>query len=183
VIIGLPERFKLDQGGDSLRISWHWPKLAGVVLGVFAIAWDAFLVAWYHQALSRGEPSLVALIFPIGHVAAGFVISYLAAASLVNTTSIEVTSGELRIAHHPLPFPGNRTLRVGDIRQLFCVERTGRRGSRTFAVMARLASDREVTLISSLTSDREARFIEQRLESRLGLINQPVSGELAHQPR
>jgi hypothetical protein len=121
----------------------------------------------------------MALLFPIGHIAAGVGISYLALANFVNSTSIEVASGELKVVHRPLPFPGARTLRSGDIRQLFCVERRGKRGGRTFAVMARLASDREVTLVSGLTNDREARFIEQQIESRLGLMNQSVTGELA----
>jgi hypothetical protein len=45
--------------------------------------------------------------------------------------------------------------------------------------MARLASDRELKLVSGLPGPREARFIEQRIESRLGLTNQPMEDELA----
>lgn len=177
--VGLPERFQLDEIGGALRISWKWPKVAAVALGVFSVAWDAFLVTWYQRALSAGHLTPMDLLFPLGHVAVGIVLPYIAMACFLNTTTIEVASGELTVTHRPVPFPGNRRLRANDIRQLFCVERTGRRGSLTYNVMVRLTSDREVVLIQGLTTDREARFIEQRIESRLGLQNQPVSGELA----
>ena len=39
---------------------------------------------------------------------------------------------------------------------------------------------REVTLIPGLTSDREARFLEERRERRIGRATQPVPGELPH---
>ena len=58
------------------------------------------------------------------------------------------------------------------------VERTGRKGGVTYDVMVQLASERERTLVSGLPGAREARFIEQRIESRLGLANRPVSDEL-----
>jgi hypothetical protein len=44
--------------------------------------------------------------------------------------------------------------------------------------MAQLASERETKLVSGLPGAREARFIEQRIESRLGLSDRSVSGEL-----
>jgi hypothetical protein len=178
VTVGLPERFEIDEGGGALRICWKWPKAGGIVLGIFAVGWDGFLLSWYQQALAVERPSAMMLLFPLAHVAVGLVLPYLAIACFLNTTKVEVSAGELRVAHGPLPFPGNRTLRVNEIRQLFCVERTGKRGSRTYNVMAQLTSSRELTLVHGLTSDREARFLEQRIESRLGLANQPVSGEL-----
>lgn len=176
--VGVPERFVIHHDGSGLHISYPWSRAAGVVILIFAAAWDAFLVGWYLQLLSSDDISPAFVLFPIGHVAVGFAFTYIALANLLNTTSIRIASGELSIAHRPLWFPGNRTLRAADIRQLFCVERSGRRGVRTFDVMVRLASEREVTLVSGLTSDREARFIEQRIESRLGLANLAVAGEL-----
>jgi hypothetical protein len=176
--VGTPERFTLEESGGTLRIQWKWQRVFGLALAVFAIGWDTFLVFWYLGISMEGPRALEMMLFPIGHVAVGIVLPYLAAAFLVNETLIEVGQGQLTVSHRPLPFPGNRTLRAQEVRQLFCVERTGRKGAVTFDVMAQLASERETKLVSGLPGAREARFIEQRIESRLGLSDRSVSGEL-----
>jgi hypothetical protein len=117
-------------------------------------------------------------VFPLGHVAVGLIMPYVAIAFWTNRTTVAVTAGEITVAHEPVPFPGNRRISIADLRQLFCVMRHGRRGSPTYAVMARLSSGRELVLISGLPSDREARFLEERIEQRLGLGNEAVEGEL-----
>ena len=179
--VGLPERFEIDESGGTFRILWTWPRLMAVPLLLFSIAWDSFLVFWYYNAAARDQPSEVEwlfLLFPIGHVAVGLVLPYVGAAFLVNRTIVDVSGLAITVAHKPLPFPGNRKLQVVDVRQLFSVERARQKGSPTYTVMARLTSGREVTLISGLSTDREARFLENRIERRIGLANQPVSGEL-----
>jgi hypothetical protein len=176
--VGLPQRFEVDERSGDLRIHWKWPVLMAIPLVVFSLAWDSFLVFWYFGAVQRGDPSLVELLFPAGHVAIGLILPYVAAAFWVNRTFVEVVGAEIRVTHRPLPFPGNRRVQVMDVRQLFCVERPRQKGSPTYAVMARLASGREVTLIPGLSTGREARFLEERLERRIGLANQPVPGEL-----
>ena len=180
--VGLPERFEIDEHSGAFRIHWKWPKLMAVPLVFFSLAWDSFLVFWYYGAAQRDDASLAEWLFPLGHVAVGLVLPYVAVAFWVNRTSVEVSGAEITVTHRPLPFPGNRRLQVMDLRQLFCVERARQKGSPTYAVMARLASGREVTLISGLSSDREARFIEEKIEQRIGLGNQPVTGELPTTP-
>jgi hypothetical protein len=177
--IGIPERFEIQDGPGTLRIQWKWPRLVAVPLAIFTVAWDGFLVSWYSNLLTQGNAPSAMFLFPIAHVAAGLVLPYLALAFFLNSTFVEVGEGTLRVTHRPLPFPGKRTLGASDIRQLFCVERTGRKGSVTYDVMAQLASGRETKLVTGFSTDREARFIEQRIESRLGLANRPVSGELS----
>jgi hypothetical protein len=103
---------------------------------------------------------------------------YVALAFILNTTTVEVAHGVLMVSHRPVPFPGKRNVAARDVRQLFSVERRGRKGGVTFDVMARLASGRETRLVSGLSSEREARFIEYRIESRLGLLDEEVFGEL-----
>jgi hypothetical protein len=176
--VGIPEGFTVEESGGTLRIQWKWTRLLGLALGVFAIAWDSFLVSWYSSISMDGPESLTMMLFPIPHVAVGIILPYLAAAFLMNETLIEVGQGELTVRHRPLPFPGNRTLKTRDVRQLFCIERTGRKGGVSYHVMAQLASDREMKLVSGLPGAREARFIEQRIERRLGLSHCAVSGEI-----
>jgi hypothetical protein len=176
--IGLPERFEVDEHSGDLRIHWKWPVFVAIPLAFFSLAWDSFLVFWYF-GLSRSEnASLVFWMFPLGHVAVGLILPYVAIAFWVNRTFVEIAGAEITVTHRPLPWPGNRRVPVMEVRQLFCVERARQKGSPTYAVMARLASGREVTLITGLSSDREARFLEERLERRIGLANEAIAGEV-----
>jgi hypothetical protein len=175
--VGIPDQFEIHDNGASFWIQWKWPRLVALPLALFALAWDAFLVTWYSGVLTGKAPAIMA-IFPIPHVAVGLVLPYVALAFWLNSTFVEIEAGELRIRHRPLPFPGRRTLRVGDVQQLFCIECEGKKGSVDYAVMARLASDREIKLVTGLSTEREARFIEQRIEGRLQLTDRAMSGEL-----
>jgi hypothetical protein len=176
--IGIPERFEIDDHAGALRIQWKWPRLVALPLVFFSVAWDGFLVGWYVDVLEAGTHSLAMMLFPIAHVAVGLVLPYVALSVLMNSTFIEIVEGQLSVDHRPLPFPGRRRLRAADVRQLFCVERKSRKGAISYDVMARLTSDKEVRLVPGLPSEREARFIEQRIENRLGIANRPVAGEL-----
>jgi hypothetical protein len=176
--IGIPDRFEIDSAAGVFRIRWKWWSVVAIPLLIFSVAWDGFLVAWYLGAFSRGNPSLIEVLFPIGHVAAGLAILYIAIAFLANSTTVAIASGQISVRHAPVPWPGNRTLHTTEVRQLFCCERRGRKGSRSYDVMARLTSDREVSLLAGLSTEREARFLEQRIEERLGLPDTPVAGEL-----
>jgi hypothetical protein len=176
--IGIPEGFEIEDSGGTLRIKWRWPRIMAVPIAIFAAAWDGFLISWYSGILSQDRMPVAMMVLPLAHVAVGLVLPYMALVFFLNSILVEVGEGTLRVRHRPLPFPGKRTLNAADIRQLFCVERTGRKGSVTYDVMAQLASGRETRLVPNLSTDREARFIEQRIESRLGLMNRSVSGEL-----
>jgi hypothetical protein len=176
--IGTPEHFEIDESGGTLRIQWKWPRLMGLALVAFSVGWNTFLYSWYAAVLAQETRSTEMLLFPIPHIIAGLVMPYLALAFLFNSTIVEAAGGELRVRHRPMPFPGRRTLTARDVGQLFSVERRGRKGAITFDVMARLESGRETKLVSGLSSEREARFIEQRIESRLGLADRAICGEL-----
>ena len=127
--VGIPDRFEIEEGGGTLRIGWKWPRIAGVVIAVFAVSWNGFLVSWYSNLLTQGSAPSAMFTFPIVHVVVGLVLPYVALAFFLNYTLVEVGEGMLKVRHRPLPFPGNRTVSSADVRQLFCVERTGRKGS------------------------------------------------------
>ena len=154
-----------NRGAAAGRLLAVLGQLSGVLVSNAAVQQPRSEIEWI-------------LLLPLGHVAIGLILPYVAVAFWLNRTLVDVGNGEISVTHVPLPFPGNRRLQVTDLRQLFCVERVRRKGNVTYDVMARLASDREVTVISGLSSDREARFLEERIEQRLGLANYPVAGEL-----
>jgi hypothetical protein len=93
----------------------------------------------------------------------------------------EQTVNLLSIQHGPIPARGNRALSGEEISQLYCKERsTSSKGgvSRAYEVRAILVDGRQLTLLDKLPSPDQALFIEQELERRLGIVNQPVEGEL-----
>jgi hypothetical protein len=176
--VGIPDRFEIHDSGASFWIQWKWPRLMALPLAVFSIAWDAFLVSWYSGVLTREDVPASMLLFPIPHVVVGLVLPYVAMAFWLNSTFVGIEDRDLSVRHRPLPVPGQRTLRVGDVQQLFCVERTGRKGSVTYEVVARLVSGHERKLLGGLSTGREARFIEERIEARIGLTDRAIAGEL-----
>jgi hypothetical protein len=175
--VGLPDGFRVEEGTAGLRILWHPPRFIGVGVAVFSIFWDFMLYSMLRQFTSGGAPRWFLLFMGL-HLAAGVILPYVALVFLLNTSVLEVGRGTLRVKQHPLPWIGNRRLRTTDIAQLFAtrVETSRRRVS--YRVMARLTSGREVALVKHLWDDRQARFLEQTIEKRLGLPDVRVAGEL-----
>jgi hypothetical protein len=150
----------------------------------FCIAWDAFLIFWYSMALGGVGPpggfGLLFIIFPFAHVAVGVGLTYLVIAGFLNRTTITVAHGELAVRHLPVPWAGNHTLPVSDIAQLYCGKSENPRqssGVGVRSVSALLKDGRKITLVSFLHDADEARFIESKLESHLGIADLPVEGE------
>ncbi|WP_224362216.1 hypothetical protein [Hyalangium versicolor] len=178
----LPEKFQVEDDGVSTRISWRWFSVIHAFLIFFCIAWDGFLFTWYGIALSSDNAPLIALIFPIAHVAAGVGLTYYTLTGLLNRTRIEVSRNRLSIRHGPLPWPGNRDVPGRQFTQLYGVEQIrSNKGSQTLTYDL-IAIDREgksVKLLGGLTAKDQVLYLEQTLERRLGIEDAPVEGEIA----
>lgn len=87
----------------------------------------------------------------------------------------------LTVQHYPMPWVGSKKIRVHEITQLYCKEHVTRskNGTRvSYRVHAVMNNGRDQKLLSGLTTDTQARFIEHEIESVLGLENLDVVGEL-----
>lgn len=177
----LPSRFKVDESDGMTRITWRWFSFIHAFLIFFCIAWDSFLVVWYGIALKADAP-LIAIIFPIAHVAAGVGLTYYTLTGLVNRTAIEVSRNHLSIRHGPLPWFGNHELPGRQLTQLFGEEVSStNKGTTTYSYNL-CALDREgkkIKLISSLPDKDQVLYLEQSLERRMGIEDAPVDGEIA----
>lgn len=161
-----------------MRRSWYAHHLWFV--GLFCLVWDGFLINWYRMLTGvNGDPGLIFYLFPLVHVAAGIGLTYYTIAGFLNKTWITVTADEVTVRHAPIPWFGNRSLPAGDIHQIYCEEIvTKNRGtSRTYTLSAVLRDGRKVDLVKSLPAAAQARYLEQRLEERLGIEPSPVAGE------
>jgi hypothetical protein len=95
----------------------------------------------------------------------------------VNSTRIAVEGGILTVRHGPLPWPGNRSLPVADLQQLFCEEVVGSKGSRSYRLNAVLKTGKKLRLVTALKEPDQALYLEQLLETRLGIVDVAVAGE------
>ncbi|HUS27661.1 MAG TPA: hypothetical protein VMZ53_04110 [Kofleriaceae bacterium] len=175
----IPERFRVARGDGDVRVSWRWLEAKHFYSLFFVIAWDAFLIFWYTQAVPTGE--LLAIVFPIAHVAVGVGMTYSTLSGFLNRTTLRAHDGTLRIEHGPLPWRGNATLNRDEIRQLYVFTHTTTDSdndtSTTYQLCALLANGRERKLVKGLREQNEAAYLEDMLENALGIANASVPGE------
>jgi hypothetical protein len=180
--IGLPDRFQIERG-DPLVISWPWrSQESGIQLafmGFFLVFWFGFLFVWNGIALASGAYGM--MVFSLFHVVIGGVVGVSTLRTMLNTTTITVDRSRLKIDVGPVPVAGTPNVASSSIEQLFVVSREhrGKRGRRwhTFDVMARTRDGREQKIVAALGNERQAWFLEQQLERKLGLVDRPVTGE------
>lgn len=180
-----PKQIELIDTGSELAIRWRWFSHAVWFLVVFCLFWDGFLVLWYSIGLAQlwgrnaDFGAVVMLLFPVIHLAIGVGLTYFVISTFVNRTSLLVALGQLEIKHGPLPWPGNCVINVVDIEQFFCVEKFGSRKSRqsSFELHVLLRSGEKKKLLSAITEEEFALFLEQTLETHLGIEDRPVAGE------
>ena len=117
VEIEMPRGLAVDEWGSELTIVRRWFTPALFFLVFFCCIWDGFLIVWYSIALSSmpGDMAWLALLFPLLHVAVGVGLTYYTICGFVNRTTVHVASGELRVSHRPLPWPGARRIAVLDL--------------------------------------------------------------------
>ena len=182
----LPQRFQVDEDGPVTRITWRWFNPVHIFMAFFCVIWDGFLIFWYGMALSKGasgeEVPLVAILFPLGHLAAGVFITYFTLAGFLNRTRVEVSRDQLTIHHGPLPWPGNKDLPGRQLTQLFGEEITRRSKNGvtvTYDLVAVNRENRKVKLLTGLTERDQVLYLEQTLERRMGIEDAPVEGEVA----
>lgn len=179
------DKFEIEETGTHLTISWRWQNIRHFLMFFFSVLWNTSLLGFYATILGGGEQAQglpwVVLLFPLGHVAVGIGLFYSSVAGFVNRTWITVADQQLTVRHGPLPWLGSRTLSVTEIKQLYCVERR-RRNKAGFYFIRELnvldTSGRQVRLVRGRHDPGAIRFLEQKIEKRLGIVNKPVEGEM-----
>jgi hypothetical protein len=177
----LPKKFQVEEEPGLVRISWRWFTPSLLFLTFFCIVWDGFLLLWYTAAFAFPDIPLMFKVFPLLHVAVGVGLTYRVIAGFVNSTRVEVTRRSLSIQHGPMRWKRNRTIQGSDLKQLFCkqkVHRTNDTETYTYELLAFTRDGQTLTLLDSLEEPRQALYLEEQLERRLGIDNEPVEGEL-----
>lgn len=179
--IGLPEKLEIYDHGSYLEIVRKWFGLHVLFFTAFAIFWDGALVFWYG---SIGEDTdLMAILFPLIHVAIGIGVTYYVVAGWLNRTYIFVSQSKIAVRHRPIPWLGNKEIFATDLKQLYAKSKIskdpeGGYPSETYEVQAITHSGRNIKLVGDLDSSEQALFIEQEIEKYLNIEDVPVKGEI-----
>jgi hypothetical protein len=174
-----PSKFKVLEREGELEISWRWFNASHIFMAFFCAAWDVFLVFWYTIAFTKGPAGFhwIAILFPIAHVAVGVGLTYATLAGFWNRTTVRVVRERLSIAHGPVPWFGNRSIRAGELRRLQGSLRPGhiRNGAPVYQLVAVTQMGEEIRLLSGLQDSTQALFLEQQIGRFLDLRDQPPS--------
>lgn len=176
----MPANVLLDTAGEGMTITRRWFSPRHIFLGVFSLFWMGFLVFWYGMAFSVGAP-LIAILFPLLHLAVGVYLGYSALAGFINTSVIKVTHNQFSVTHGPLPWPGNLNLAAGELEQLYTTEvtrRTKNGTSTSYSLCAVMRGGRKIDLLKQVDTPDTCFFIEQQVEQYLRIDDRAVAGEM-----
>ncbi len=179
--VPLPARVRVETRGRDLTVVRRWFSWSYLLMLGFCLLWFGFLAAWYGIALATDAP-LAFKLFPLLHVAAGLFIAYLTLTGFVNRTRLTIERDHLTVRHGPLPWPGAVDVGTSLLEQLFCTEKVsrGRNGIiLRYNVEALTRDGRHLKLVQGLDTREQALFIEQTVESHLGIKNRRVRSEMA----
>ena len=113
-------------------------------------------------------------------VAVGLGLTYYTIAGFINTTTITVDRGSLRLRHFPLPWLYSGTIATHEIDQIFCKETVQTNKGTAwyrYAVSVLLKNGRERKLIANLDAPEVALYLEAEIEKYLGITDRAVAGE------
>jgi hypothetical protein len=176
-----PPHYSVKNDGRALRIRnrWIWRQFAGPA--TMCLLWNSFVVFWYWNALRSGDRmKWLAIIICIPHVAVGLLLVYATLAGLLNRTLIQVTSEFLTVRQGPVPWWGNRSMRIDDLERLYCARNKDpetQGWTYVYGVHARTKAARKVDLVTELER-AEALFIKQELERWLHIDENGVGRKI-----
>jgi hypothetical protein len=174
-----PRNVRIEQKKGELRLVWRWFSPKYIPLAFFCIAWDAFLIFWYSMAFGMDAPWIM-IVFPIAHLAVGVGLTYSTLAGFLNSTTVRLGDESFSVQHDPLPWMGEVKVPRGELRQFYCREQRPKNseGANSYQLVAVLEDGRQLDLVSNLDSPDIGWFLEQQLESHLGIQDEPVPDEL-----
>ncbi|MEM7672917.1 MAG: hypothetical protein AAF212_06215 [Verrucomicrobiota bacterium] len=178
-IIPIPDRLQIFHDRDKLVIRRKWFGLQVLFLIPFTLFWNGFLIFWFYRAFTDGQSTMAA--FGSIHGLVGLGLIYFLICNFANATDISVDPNHVVVKIHPFPFPGGKKIRTSDITQLYCDKRITRHKNGTsvsYTVKIIDQRGKYTKLVSGLREPEEAKFIESKIESILGIENQPVAGEI-----
>lgn len=177
--IELPKNLKIEKHRTSMLIIRTWFGPAIIFLTLFCVIWDGIVGTFIIALLIKGQ--YAPLLFLSIHGTIGLVITYFTIAGYINKTFIDVDSSNIKITHRPLPWPGQKSISLEKISQLYSKKKmyhTKNGVHYKYEIHIIRENNKDEILINNLEKEEQALFIEQEIESFLKIEDRAVEGEI-----
>ena len=164
-----PPHFFVKDRGHSLRIGFCWVWSRFLNPAMMCVMWNTIILGLYWSAWRDPKRHWIWCvgIFLFVHLLVGLFLVYATLAGLLNRTVVKLTPEFLTVRNGPLPWWGNVTLPLADLRRLYCAPDSTSKKKRDYVyyrVSALTNDSRKIELVSSLDSAADGLFIVQELE-------------------
>jgi hypothetical protein len=176
-ILPIPEGWEIDDRMSSIIIRYKWSKKIALVLLIFSVFWNGFLVFWFLL-----PTPIFFKLFAIIHAGVGVGLVWYSLCSFLNETKISISRYELAITHSPIPFPTykNMILEKFDIQQIYITQKTNdKKGNTTYSYVLNVLSPKNNVRKLSLSYDNyeQAIFVKRKVEECMSIEPQEIEGE------
>jgi hypothetical protein len=169
-----------DAGDAPIEILIRRVTVRGLASALAVLPW---LLLAYASAPLREPPPVRPgrWIFTLCFLIAGVVIVHGPLLEVLRRVRVRVSRDGITVEERP--FGARKALAAHDVTQLFVLTADPTRSGRgaplptSISVIALTRDDARVPLVEGLETIEQARFLEQQIESALGLDDQPVAGE------
>lgn len=178
--LNAPKGIDLQTTMDGIQIVRRWFSAKAFGLLFFCLFWNGIMFFILRGAVTTGQFS--GLGFASIHIVVGVGMAYYCLASFLNRTYIDISFRDIAIRHRPVPWWGGKKISLTDVEQVFSKEKAHRQknGTRyTYQVLFRDHRGKDTKMVSGLEKPEQALYIEQEIESTLGIEDKPVTGELS----
>jgi hypothetical protein len=178
--VPMPPKVTCQKQLGGVSLTRRWFSGVAIFLAIASLLGNGLILAALTLIPDTYAPWFPRLIL-LPLLGAGLCLAYYAAARLFNSTVIQLTPSQLSIRHRPLPWPGNRSLPVSGLEQLYCKRITADQEdemSASYSLLAILNHGQEIELLNGIESPETVRYLEQEIETWLGIKDAAVAGEL-----
>lgn len=176
----LPKEFTVNYFDDYMQITRTWAslKIIGLIFG--AAIWNFVWISNDFLEILSSDRELLLKLFCLVFIVGGAFLIYYIIASALNKTEIYVNKNTIAIQHHPIPWPGNKTIEAKNIKQIYVKRIEKRRENRTYVsygVSGLTFDDQNIKLLPGLKDFHSAHFVEKNIEDYLGIEDEEVAEE------
>lgn len=190
--ITVPIGVAVERYDNALNLVQGWYDRKTIKFLVpFAVFWNAVVALFWivipvhvvNSFINDGDfTQLIELLFLIPHSAVGLSFAYYLLSTYKNQTTISVTNKTMSIKHAPMPWFGNQDISTSSLVQLYVKQVEGwsvnDKVTYLYELRAKLKNDKDIKLIGGLISEEVGHFLEQQIENYLGIVDEPIQGEV-----
>jgi hypothetical protein len=167
--------------GNELEIVWRWFSYRAVVkILIFLLATGFAYFPSYHllQEWKRAPHGwgMLFLVVPVAVLSIGIVLVYRLVATCLNRSCIVIGRESLSVRHGPVPWPGNLSMAIADIRFLHATHRKPGPGNkrqlaqrRIYEVHVYRRDGKIAKLVTGLDEGEQSLQIVREMEKCSGL--------------